>query len=116
MLAYIDRIAQHPRYHQAFHAVRYLSYALFGAAFLGITAVNKAYLADVNAVVKICVGLVLAIRFNPWARRAVSKESATFDREVAFSGGIILLLASARSVWSGSASLLARLAAQLSEN
>jgi hypothetical protein len=113
MLEYVDEIAQHPRYHQVFNTARYLFYVLVGAAFLGVTAVSKQHLADIDTAIKICIGLFLAVRFNPWAKRAVSKESARFDREIAFSGGLILLAATVRAAWPGATSVIPQAGAVL---
>tara|TARA_B100002051_G_C16743261_1_gene645730 strand:- start:5229 stop:5579 length:351 start_codon:yes stop_codon:yes gene_type:complete len=75
----------------------YLSYALFLLAFTGIMKVDPTYLSTLEAGLRYYVCFFLIVRFNPLSRKraANTKASIEFDRRVAYSAGIFLLLTTA---------------------
>lgn len=75
----------------------YLSYALFFIAFTGIFAVSPQYLTTLETIIKYYVCGFLLLRFNPWVSKRIrnKSENAEFDRRVAFSAGVFLLLSTA---------------------
>ena len=72
----------------------YLSYILFGLAFTGISAISPSYLNLLETIIKYYVCAFLLLRFNPWISKQIkyTRETAEFDRRVAFSAGMFLLL------------------------
>lgn len=99
MLALLDKIAQHPKYHQFFNLAHMLSLVFFFCAVLGIASDDFKFLPKFDLFMKMCIAIFLTVRFNPMAKRAINKESATFDKEVAFSAGIILLTSCITDLW-----------------
>ena len=76
-------------HYNLFNYMLYISYALFIIAFTGIYSVNPSYLNTLDTLIKVYVSLFLIIRFNPYIE---VKSNGEFDRTVAFSAGIFLLL------------------------
>lgn len=70
----------------------YLSYFLFAIAYTGIIAISPDYLQTLNSFIKYYVSLFLVIRFNPFIKSDKHKKIASFDRRIAFSAGMFLLL------------------------
>ena len=71
----------------------YLSYLLFGLALTGILQVNPKYLSRLESGIKYYVCAFLLLRFNPITHKpARSAATAEFDRRIAFSAGLFLLL------------------------
>ena len=83
------------RWHQRLYMYTlYASYFLIFAAMTGIAKVSPAYLDRLESWLKYYVAVFLILRFNPWSEGTRS-ESAAFDRRIAFSAGVFLLLSSA---------------------
>lgn len=72
----------------------YASYFLFFVLFTGIIAISPQYLYTLEDYIKYYVCFFLLIRFNPWFSTKIknSPQEAEFDRRIAFSAGIFLLL------------------------
>ena len=71
----------------------YLSYALFGLALTGVLQVDPKYLSRLESGIKYYVCAFLLLRFNPLTHKpARSAATAEFDRRIAFSAGVFLLL------------------------
>ena len=71
----------------------YASYTLFAIALTGVATISPKYLAALEAAIKYYVCAFLLIRFNPLThKRARSAATAEFDRRIAFSAGVFLLL------------------------
>ena len=68
----------------------YASYILFVLAFGGIIADAPQYLDTLNMVLKYYICAFLLIQFNPFVR--VGRRDPDFDRNIAFSAGVFLLL------------------------
>jgi hypothetical protein len=80
-------------WHQkTFQMAVYITWALYAIAFTGAISIDPFYLVNINIFTQIYVGLFLLIRFNPFV---VTRRMTDFDIEVAFSGGLFLLLSSA---------------------
>ena len=85
----------------------YLSYALFGLALTGVLTVDPRYVSTLQTGIKYYVCAFLLLRFNPLTHKpARSAQTAEFDRKMAFSAGVFLLLTTA--VTSVAASYVAR--------
>ena len=68
----------------------YLSYILFITAFSGVLYVSPLHLDTLSTVLKYYVCVFLLIRFNPLIK--ITSRDTEFDRKVAFSAGVFLLL------------------------
>ena len=95
MIDILDKIAQGSWHKNLYTIALYMSYALFVIAFTGVATVNHKYMDALETILKLYVGLFLIIRFNPWAKKAVNSEASSFDKRIAFAGGMALLLTSA---------------------
>jgi hypothetical protein len=74
----------------------YLSYFLFAAALTGIVHLDPQYLDTLETALHYYVCFFLIIRFNPLSRnRAMTPKTIEFDRRIAFSAGVFLLLTTA---------------------
>lgn len=70
----------------------YASYVLFALAFTGIVSSAPRYLNLLEAVLRYYVAIFLVVRFGPWVH--TGRQMEEFDRRVAFSAGLFLLLTS----------------------
>ena len=68
----------------------YLSYILFITAFSGVLYISPSHLDTLATVLKYYVCIFLLIRFNPLIK--ITSRDTEFDRKVAFSAGVFLLL------------------------
>jgi len=75
---------------QLFLYANYISYILFVLAFVGILKDAPQYLNTLNTILKYYVCAFLLVRFNPLIK--IKSRDAEFDRKVAFSAGVFLLL------------------------
>ena len=73
----------------------YASYILFAIAFTGVLSVDPKYLMRLETIIRYYVCAFLLIRFNPLSyRKPRSASTIEFDRRMAFSAGVFLLLTS----------------------
>jgi hypothetical protein len=73
----------------------YLSYILFALTFTSIFKNAPEYLYSLDNIIKYYVCFILLIRFNPLVNREKNnknKNDKEFDRHIAFSAGVFLLL------------------------
>ena len=75
---------------QLFIYGRYISGVLFVVALVGASTTAPQYLEVLSMLLKYYVSVFLLIQFNPFIRMA--KHDAEFDRKVAFSAGVFLLV------------------------
>ncbi len=78
-----------------FKLLTYVSLLLFLLSFAGIVAVDPQQLQVLSSVIKYYVAAFLLIRFNPFFE--IKTRDTEFERSVAFSAGIFLLLTTAVS-------------------
>ena len=78
---------------KAFLYGTYLSFVLFTLAFAGVIVVAPRYLNMLNIILKYYVCAFLLIRFNPIVE--IRTHDTDFERKVAFSAGVFLLLTTA---------------------
>ena len=88
----IPRFAKQGWHQSAYRYGVYASYALFALAFTGIVSSAPRYLDVLEAALRYYVAIFLVVRFGPWVRTGGRMEE--FDRRVAFSAGLFLLLTS----------------------
>jgi len=65
-----------------------ISYILYGLTLFGLYKKAPNYLYTLNMVMRIYVSLFLILRFNPY----VTNTFTDFDRKIAYTSGIFLLL------------------------
>ena len=74
----------------------YLSYLLFFISITGIIALKPEYLTSLEEILKYYVCAFLIIRFNPFVKKhSITLKEFNFDKQIAFSAGIFLLLTTA---------------------
>ena len=80
--------------HQQFYLYgSILSYSVFLLTLTGIVTFAPTHILLLQKMLKYYVCLFLIIRFNPFKKiRNITKKDVEFDRKVAFSSGIFLLL------------------------
>jgi hypothetical protein len=82
-------------HHKAFRYGMYLSYVLFAITLTGIMYIDPMYLSSLDSALKYYVAIVLLVRFNPLASVPRKKADIKFNRSIAFSAGVFLLLTTA---------------------
>jgi hypothetical protein len=96
ILQQLEKFSRAAWHQNVFVTGLYLSYILFVIAFTGVLSVNPAYLTTLESALRYYVCFFLIIRFNPVTRRRASTPATVaFDRKMAFSAGVFLLLTSA---------------------
>lgn len=68
------------------------SFALYIIVLLGVGGYAPQYLESLKSFLRIYIGLVLFITYNPYTYK--QKQFGEFDRQLVFSSGIFLLLSS----------------------
>ena len=81
----------HDFQYKVFTIIIYLTWALYIAIALGLSAKAPQYLTDLQYYVKIYVSLFLILRFNPFRR----VKFTNLDAKIAFSAGLFLLATTA---------------------
>jgi len=60
---------------------------LLGFIFLGVVYVDAKYVETLSSIIRVCMCLILIIRFNPFAKPELKK----YDRELIFTAAMLLL-------------------------
>lgn len=93
MLSYLFNVSSTSWHQKLYIYSIYLSYLLFAVAYTGVIIVSPDYLQSLNTFIKYYVSLFLVIRFNPFIDHSLhNNKTASFDRRIAFSAGLFLLL------------------------
>jgi hypothetical protein len=78
----------HIEYISRFFLVSLMSvHVLLAFVFLGVVYVNPSYVETVSSIIRVCMCIVLMIRFHPFTKPELKK----YDRELIFTAAIILL-------------------------
>lgn len=91
-LSYFYDLSTSEWHHKLFIYGLYTSYFLFFIALTGIISLSPAYLTSLEKWIKYYVCFIILIRFNPFIAEKHLKNNTDFDRRVAFSAGLFLLL------------------------
>ena len=70
-----------------------LSFILYFLALLGVGSYVPIYLENLKSLLKIYVGVLLFVRYNPITYK--DKKFSEFDRQLVFSSSLLLLLSTA---------------------
>ena len=89
MLSFFANTSWH---HDFFIYGMYLSYILFIITLTGMLYIDPVYLSTLRIILKYYVCAILLIRFNPFVKRSNKASDIEFNRRIAFSAGIFLLL------------------------
>lgn len=81
----------HTFQHRAYNIVMYITWILYIAIALGLSANAPQYLDDLQSFVKLYISLFLIYRFNPFRR----VKFTGLDAKIAFSAGVFLLATTA---------------------
>lgn len=93
MLSYLFNVSGASWHQKLYIYSIYLSYLLFVIAYTGVIFISPEYLQTLNTFIKYYVSLFLVIRFNPFIDHNLhNNKTASFDRRIAFSAGVFLLL------------------------
>ncbi len=69
-----------------------ISTIIFVISFTGITLIDPKYIHLLSTIIYLYVGIILVIRFNPYISVHLSKKEKAYDRRMAYSAGILLIL------------------------
>ena len=94
MLNSIKKLVASSWHREIYNNIINISYVFFALAFTGITIVSPSYLNVLEIVTKYYVCFFLLLRFNPLVSKHIkyTREIAEFDRRIAFSAGVFLIL------------------------
>jgi hypothetical protein len=97
MLKQLASIVNSNTHKKLYEYAETVSYILLFIAFTGVFAISPKYLNTLDTLIKYYVCGFLLLRFNPWVSKTIRNkpESAEFDRRIAFSAGVFLLLSTA---------------------
>lgn len=80
-------------YQQIYLYSIYLSFLLFALSFTGIATIEPLYTLYLRRFLRYYICIFLILRFNPYLNyKKISKPDTLFDRKIAFTSGIFLLL------------------------
>ncbi len=80
-------------YQQIYLYSIYISFLLFALTFTGVANIEPLYAVYLRRFLQYYICLFLIIRFNPYIKHSnISKRDTLFDRKIAFTSGIFLLL------------------------
>ena len=65
---------------------------IFVISFLGVTLVDYKYTYYLSTIIHMYIGIVLIIRFNPYTKNSTTQKEKEYDRRIAYSGGILLIM------------------------
>jgi len=80
-------------YQQIYLYSIYVSFLLFALSFTGIATIEPLYTLYLRRFLRYYICTFLILRFNPYLNyKKISKQDTLFDRKIAFTSGIFLLL------------------------
>jgi hypothetical protein len=96
MLSYLFNLTKASWHQKLYIYGIYASYLLFIIALTGVVSLSPTYVTTLDTVLKYYVCIFLIVRFNPLVKdEKITKAELEFDRRVAFSAGMFLLLTTA---------------------
>jgi hypothetical protein len=81
-------------YHLIFKHLNIITTILFILSLFGIYFINKQYLSLVNNLYHFYIASFLLIRFNPFRKDEKNEFDKEFNKELAFSAGLYLIVSS----------------------
>ena len=92
MFEYLIKITEQKWHQKLYYLLSYFSIFLYIVAFIGFSINAPKYLLLLQEIMKIYISIILILRFNPYYKIEFNKNNYEFDRKLAFSSGIFLLL------------------------
>jgi len=99
MFGYLFRITEQKWHQKLYYLLSYFSIFLYIVAFIGLSFSVPNYLLLLQEIMKIYISIILILRFNPFYKIEFNKNNYEFDRKIAFSSGIFLLLTTGVSTY-----------------
>jgi len=92
MFEYLIKITEQKWHQKLYYLLSYFSIFLYIVAFIGLSFSSPKYLLLLHEIMKIYISIILILRFNPFYKIEFNKNNYEFDRKLAFSSGLFLLL------------------------
>jgi hypothetical protein len=92
MFEYLIKITEQKWHQKLYYLLSYFSIFLYIVAFIGFSFNAPKYLLLLQEIMKIYISIILILRFNPYYKIEFNKNNYEFDRKLAFSSGVFLLL------------------------
>jgi len=92
MFEYLIKITEQKWHQKLYYLLSYFSIFLYIVAFIGFSFNAPKYLLLLQEIMKIYISVILILRFNPYYKIEFNKNNYEFDRKLAFSSGVFLLL------------------------
>lgn len=92
MFEYLIKFTEQKWHQKLYYLLSYLTIILYVIAFIGLSFNAPKYLLLLQEIMKIYISIILILRFNPYYKIEFNKNNYEFDRKLAFSSGIFLLL------------------------
>ena len=83
------------KYYKIYSYLNIITTILFILSILGIYFVDKKYVNILNSIYHLYIGVFLLLRFNPYKEYSKDPNDNQFNRELAFSAGLYLVISSA---------------------
>lgn len=100
--------AQHEWHQNIYIVALYISYVVLGLSYVGIHYWTPAHEDEIRefikSFIKYYIAAILILRFNPFVKRP---NHSSFDRQLAFSAGIMLLIVSGEGLFTFVGNLVA---------
>ena len=92
MFEYLIKFTEQKWHQKLYYLLSYFSIFLYILAFIGLSLSAPNYLLLLQEIMKIYISIILILRFNPFHKIKFNKNNYEFDRKLAFSSGVFLLL------------------------
>ena len=92
MFEYLIKFTEQKWHQKLYYLLNYFSIFLYIVAFIGLSFNAPKYLLLLQEIMKIYISIILILRFNPYYKIEFNKNNYEFDRKLAFSSGVFLLL------------------------
>ena len=82
-------------YYKIYSYLNIITTVLFILSIFGIYFINEKYVTILNSIYHLYIGVFLLLRFNPYISYNRDPNDNKFNRELAFSAGLYLVISSA---------------------
>lgn len=94
MFQYLINFTEQKWHQKLYYFISYLLITSYIIASFGIYSLDPNYLKLMQDIIKIYIAINLILRFNPYYKLELNKNNYEFNRRIAFSSGIFLLISS----------------------
>jgi hypothetical protein len=92
MIEYLIKLTENKWHRKIYYFLSYFTIFLYIITFIGLSFNAPKYLLFLQEIMKIYISIILILRFNPYYKIDFNKNTYEFDRKIAFSSGLFLLL------------------------